>query len=511
MAQTGYTPIQLYRTATASAAPTSGNLADGELAINTLDGKLFYKDSSGVVQTIATKGTGPIGGSNTYVQYNNNGALGGSSSFVFDGTNVGIGTSSPATRLDVQSSSAGTATGLVKLYATNGSDRYAGIDFHAVTSETYNKLAQITAQTTNGGTGSGAAIGGDLIFRTNNSASNVPTERMRIDANGNVGIGTSTFNGVKTVVQGAQTGGAPQTSGTTQTYGLLRLKGTTFTSALDFGTNGGNYNWIQATDSANLATNYDLAIQPNGGNVGIGTTSPGALLHVGTTTAKIRIGATAGSEYLDISRDSATGNMIYNAAQTAFGTHNFQIAGAEAMRIDSSGNLLVGTTNTNPIGGNVSGVTVSPVGFLNVQRSAGTAGSMAIGNNTIGTLMTFYYTGGGSAVNVGQIVITTTTSSFVGTSDYRLKEDIAPLASGISTIAALKPISYKWKLDQSVGEGFIAHELGEVIPLALFGEKDAVNENGSIKPQGIDMTKIVPHLVAAIQELSAKVTALESR
>ena len=55
MAQTGFTPIQLYRTATASAAPTSGNLADGELAINTNDGKLFYKDSGGNVQTIATK------------------------------------------------------------------------------------------------------------------------------------------------------------------------------------------------------------------------------------------------------------------------------------------------------------------------------------------------------------------------------------------------------------------------------------------------------------------------
>lgn len=55
MAQTGYTPIQLYRTTTAAAAPTAGNLADGELAINTNDGKLFYKDSGGTVQTIATK------------------------------------------------------------------------------------------------------------------------------------------------------------------------------------------------------------------------------------------------------------------------------------------------------------------------------------------------------------------------------------------------------------------------------------------------------------------------
>ena len=100
-------------------------------------------------------------------------------------------------------------------------------------------------------------------------------EVARFDSSGNFGVGTSTFNSVRTVIQGSQTGGAPQTSGTAQTYGLLRLQGTTFTSVLDFGTNGGNYNWIQATDNSNLATNYNLAINPNGGNLLVGTTSSG--------------------------------------------------------------------------------------------------------------------------------------------------------------------------------------------------------------------------------------------
>lgn len=95
----------------------------------------------------------------------------------------------------------------------------------------------------------------------------------------------------------------------------------------------GAFTSLSSTIGANFAT--------SSGSVGIGTSSPGALLHVGTTTAKIRIGATAGSEYLDISRDSATGNMIYNAAQASFGTHNFQIAGTEAMRIDSAGNVTL--------------------------------------------------------------------------------------------------------------------------------------------------------------------------
>ena len=72
-------------------------------------------------------------------------------------------------------------------------------------------------------------------------------------------------------------------------------------------------------------------------------------------------------------------------------------------------------------------------------------------------------------------------------------------------------MTYDWKFDGSQGEGFIAHELAEIVPHAVAGEKDAVNEDGSVKPQSVDYGKIVPHLVAAIKELSAKNDALETR
>jgi hypothetical protein len=89
MAATNYTPIQLYYSSTASAAPTSGNLANGELAINITDGKLYYKDNGGVVQVLATKGAGTIGGSTTQIQYNNAGALAGNAAMTFNsGTNT---------------------------------------------------------------------------------------------------------------------------------------------------------------------------------------------------------------------------------------------------------------------------------------------------------------------------------------------------------------------------------------------------------------------------------------
>lgn len=90
MAQSGYTPILLYGSTTSTNVPLAGNLttsASGvEVAVNAADGKMFYKDSGGTVQVLATKGTGSIGGSNTQIQFNNSGSLGGSASLTWDGT-----------------------------------------------------------------------------------------------------------------------------------------------------------------------------------------------------------------------------------------------------------------------------------------------------------------------------------------------------------------------------------------------------------------------------------------
>jgi len=91
MSQAGYTPISNYSSSTASAVPLAANLVQGELAINTADGRLFYKDSAGVVQTIASKATGAIGGSTTQVQFNSSGALAGSANLTFNGTTLTAG------------------------------------------------------------------------------------------------------------------------------------------------------------------------------------------------------------------------------------------------------------------------------------------------------------------------------------------------------------------------------------------------------------------------------------
>jgi hypothetical protein len=100
--------------------------------------------------------------------------------------------------------------------------------------------------------------------------------------------------------------------------------------------------------------------------------------------------------------------------------------------------------------------------------------------------------------------------NLVSTSDYRLKHDICSSVpeESLSRITALRPVTYAWE-DDSRAEGFLAHELGEHVPGAVFGEKDAVDDKGEPVYQRIDVTKLIPHLVGAIQELTRRLAALE--
>jgi hypothetical protein len=167
---------------------------------------------------------------------------------------------------------------------------------------------------------------------------------------------------------------------------------------------------------------------------------------------------------------------------------------SESMRIQTTGNLAVGTT--------------IDVGVVTVGTKAGYYGVTIrdVASNT--AMMLFTNSAGATA---GNIVLSGLTTTYGTASDYRLKENVQPMTTGLTKVSALKPVTYDWKFDGSQGEGFIAHELAEIVPYAVAGEKDAVNEDGSVKPQCVDYSKIVPHLVAAIQELSAKNDALEAR
>ena len=256
-------------------------------------------------------------------------------------------------------------------------------------------------------------------------------------------------------------------------------------------------------------------------NVGIGTASPS--IGVGFLALKVKgqgVGG-VGSSIVE-STDGATWLQNYSGASTSddpaiiyptgkalrFGTGTQNTSSyTERMRIDSSGNVIV--NNTAQLGIGKFGVLFagSTNNGIEIQDSTTTTGAVFSGfRNSAGTL-------------IGSISRNTTTNAVLynTSSDYRLKENITPLTNALDKIFALKPCKWTWKdCDGIEGEGFIAHEVQEVIPAAVSGEKDAVDEEGNIKAQGMDASYLVATLTAAIQEqqtiindLKARITALE--
>ena len=248
------------------------------------------------------------------------------------------------------------------------------------------------------------------------------------------------------------------------------------------------------------------------GYVGIGTSSPTNKLSV---NGYMNDNAIAGNgQGLGVARGDGNAFDIYIGTPTsgtgssnglAFESNYFRWLNltntTEWMRVDSSGNVGIGTSN--PSGTPTSGFAFQPL----------SGASSAIFGHATGTVNgTWYNAFAYNGSVIGAIVQNSTSSvSYNTTSDHRLKENVAPMTMGLATISQLKPVTYDWISDKSKGEGFIAHELQAVIPHAVTGEKDAVDENGKIKPQGVDYSKVVVHLVAAIQELSAKLAALEAK
>lgn len=181
------------------------------------------------------------------------------------------------------------------------------------------------------------------------------------------------------------------------------------------------------------------------------------------------------------------------------GTGGNSVSFTQAMRLDASGNLLIGTTNISVTSG---GIYITP--GSNSEVVIGHASGAGTGS----TFTAFRY----ANTNIGSITQSGTTAVAYNTSsDYRLKYDIKPMQNALQRVEALKPCTYKWNADDSDGEGFIAHELAVVCPSAVTGEKDAVDADGKPVYQGIDTSFLVATLTAAIQEQQLMITNLTSR
>jgi len=174
------------------------------------------------------------------------------------------------------------------------------------------------------------------------------------------------------------------------------------------------------------------------------------------------------------------------------------------MTLDASGNLLVARTSAGLTNG--TGVTIGQAS-IGMQTEGNTTQIVVNRTTSDGTIVDIRR----NNVTVGSIAVTTTATTYNTSSDYRLKESAQPLVGGLARVNALKPSVYKWKVNGSAGEGFLAHELAEVVPFAVTGNKDAVDADGKPAYQGVDLSKLVPILVAAIKELTARVQTLEAR
>jgi hypothetical protein len=495
-------------------------------------GKLDISDVGGTgVSTIFDGASGDnyiTSGSSGIVQFRR----GATNTVKIDGSgNVGIGTSSPSQKLDVVGSILGSQSisiGTGGLYQAGSiySDSNWGMIFRA------KQASPITAE-----------------FMWANSAD---TERMRIDSGGDIsfrdtsanqafywdasaaslGIGT-TSPGVKLEVSGAAANAAI-TGSITNTdasgYSVLRLRNT--------GTSGKEYQVAVGGPTSALVDNfyiYDASAAAvrltltSSGNLGLGVT-PSAW-YSGASTLQMKNGAVVAFSGID---GSVSTNAYYDTSWKYYGTgastfynqnagiHSWHTAPSgtagnpitftQAMTLDASGNLLVGQTTTGSYeDGRVA------------TTSTGTASSFK--TTTVGAACSINWNSATSGDNVFKYFVTETSPSVRGsidynraggltryntTSDYRAKDIIGPVQNVGETIDALKVYEGVMKGATQSRPMLVAHEAQEYAPYAVTGVKDEVDENGTPKFQQMDVSSLVPLLLAEIQDLRKRIAILES-
>ena len=427
--------------------------------------------------------------------------------------NVGIGTASPVVPLHISS-----ATPAIRLTDTDdNSDSQVGAAAGG--------LLVLDADISN------EAAGTAILFRVDGGS-----EKMRITSSGNVGIGrTSPTN--KLEVDGAAALYAASTEtrnfevgygrtgngysyvdligdATYTDYGLRIVRNNgganTASEIIHRGTGSLAFNSQDAGVILLKTSNAERMRIDSSGNVGIGTSAPGGNLHVqGAAGDAVRLyitdGDTTGVANSLIIQKSGTLSLIsdrQSGSQLLFGTAN-----TERMRITSAGAVLVGKT--------VGSVTTNGVelrnDFINIFTNRDDVAAQFRRVATTSLQVAQFYGGADANTIVGSISVSGAATTYNTTSDYRLKEDVQPMVGASDRVMALNPVNFSWKTNGSRVDGFLAHEAQEVVPEAVTGEKDAVDAEGNPEYQGIDQSKLVPVLTAALQESLTKIEALEAR
>ena len=265
-------------------------------------------------------------------------------------------------------------------------------------------------------------------------------------------------------------------------------------------TNGGSFDsavTMSGGISGNTSISGDLTVDTNtlkvdssNNRVGIGTASPSSTLTVDGTTAfsTLELASTSGS---------ATSAFM---GVTSGSDLAIKVNGSERMRIDSNGHLMLNTSTART---GTNSITLEGGNSFFMFRATGT-GSLQQAS--------FFRNTDATPSQVGSIFTSSVGTSYNQTSDYRLKENVNYSFDATTRLKKLKPARFNFIIDaDTTVDGFLAHEVSDIVPEAITGEKDAVDADGNIDPQGIDQSKIVPLLTKALQEQQATIEALEAR
>ena len=450
------------------------------------------------------------------------------------GGNVGIGTSSPATKLVVKGTHVA-GQGLINIIADSGT-QFASLSF----TNNVTQKGILFHDNTNNLLNLYGAAGQGLAFTTNDS------ERMRIDSSGNVGIGTSSPATKLSVVGQGQFNVDANGTGTQLTLINNSQTGTVVTK-LAF-QNGGA---VKASINAAVYNNDFMTFNTgsdtermridSSGNVGIGTTSPSALLTVNgaawTAPGAPWQGTILAYNTNALGTDVGAGLLLGGVYQSGLTTEFAQIVGAkenatsgnyagnmifytrpngttltERMRINSSGQLLVGTTSVLQSDEKLAVLDSTGLACIISKQTGGSSGwvqkvwnTATSGNNNFVEFLTeTSLTARGSITYNRGAGLT----AYGTTSDYRAKDIISPVLNSGELIDSVPVYMGKMKGATQARPMFIAHETPDY---AHTGEKDAVDKDGNPVYQQMDASSLVPVLWAEIQSLRKRVAQLESK
>jgi len=266
------------------------------------------------------------------------------------------------------------------------------------------------------------------------------------------------------------------------------------------------------TDEVSINTGGTTRVKvDSSGRLGVGTTSPSAPLDITANSS-------AEAVYIRAYSSPEIGQMLFrnNANSSTF----FRISaesGSTDLRTVGSSHMIFATNSTERMRITSDGrVGVNATNFTNgrlITESDGSAMTpfvvrdTASGTGSVNSVGFFR-----STTQVGSIALTGSATAYNTSSDYRLKENVIPLTGAVDRINQLQVHRFNFITDpDKTVDGFIAHEAQTVVPECVTGEKDGVDENGNPVYQGIDQSKLVPLLTAALQEALAKIDNLETR